>query len=169
MVAALGSGVTPTRPDRRLVSDAPRLPLRSLPAFSKTITLTWQGVANALLARITRSAEGILIETAGTTVSVGLREWPMPFGRRRSRAAVRERMSCPRCDGSCDILFWVGEWGCRSCLGLDYPCRHRQRWCPAIARRARLLHKLARYSPRGLKARLLRAQIAHEQRRCSRI
>jgi hypothetical protein len=48
-------------------------------------------------------------------------------------------------------------------LNLAFGSRHQQRWCPAIRRRARLLHKLTKYSPRGLKARLLRAQIAQQE------
>ena len=72
---------------------------------------------------------------------------------------------CPRCDASRDVLYWVdGEWGCRGCFDLGYACRHEQRWCPAIRRRAKLLRKLARCSPRGLKARLLRAQIVEQER-----
>jgi hypothetical protein len=58
-----------------------------------------------------------------------------------------------------------GEWGCRGkdCLDLEHPCRHQERWCPAIRRRARLLRKLARVSPKSLRARLLREQIRRAQ------
>jgi len=158
MVAAIGTGGIP-RPNRRLLSHAPRLPLRSLPAFDKTVTLTWENPAGAPLTRVSRTAEGVVIETGGTSVRVGLREWPMPLGH-----GTRERFACPRCDASRDSLHWVGgKWGCRGCFDLGYPSRHEQRWCPAIRRRARLLHKLARCAPRGLKAKLLRAQIAREQ------
>jgi hypothetical protein len=159
MVGALGSGGT-TFQNRRLLSHTPRLPITALPAFSKTIALTWQNPAGAPLSRVTRSGEGILLETAGVTVRVGLREWAMPLGR-----GVRERFVCPRCGASRDVLHWAGEWGCRGkeCLDLEHSCRHEQRWCPAIRRRARLLRKLARCPPRGLKARLLRAQIANQQ------
>jgi hypothetical protein len=102
--------------------------------------------------------------TAGSpVVRVGLREWPMPVVRGKERG-IKERMVCPRCDASRDDLYWVdGEWGCRGCFDLGYACRHQQRYCPAIARRARLLRKLARVSPRGLRARRLRVQIAHQQ------
>jgi len=41
MVAALGTGKIPFH--RPLTSDAPRLPLRALPPFGKTVTLAWQG------------------------------------------------------------------------------------------------------------------------------
>jgi hypothetical protein len=85
----------------------------------------------------------------------------MPFGR-----GTRERFVCPRCGAFRDALHWAsGEWGCRGkdCLDLEHACRHQQRWCPAVRRRAKLLRKLARVSPRGLKARLLRAQIAQQE------
>jgi hypothetical protein len=61
-------------------------------------------------------------------------------------------------------LHWIGEWGCRGCFDLAYACRHRQRYCPSIARRARLRRKLARLSSRSLKARALRKMIAREER-----
>src|SRR5215471_5123624 len=144
MVAALGTGKPPLH--RNLVSDTPRLPLRALPAFGKTITLGWQNLAGAPLTRVSWTAEGVLIETGGTSVLVGLRKWPMPLGR-----GTRERFVCPRCDASRDALHWAsGEWGCRGkdCLDLEHACRHQQRWCPAIRRRARLLRKLARVAPR---------------------
>jgi hypothetical protein len=144
-----------------LLSHAPRLPIKALPAFSKSVDLAWQNPAGVPLTRVTRSAQGILIETGGTEVWVGLREWRMPLGR-----GTRERFACPRCDASRDSLHWVGgEWGCRGkdCLDLEHACRHEQRWCPAVRRRARLLRKLTRVSARGLKARMLRAQIAHQE------
>jgi hypothetical protein len=116
--------------------------------------------------RVTRSAEGLVIETAGTSVRVATREWLMPLGRRRSGVTVRELMVCPKCNASRDALYWVdGEWCCRGqgCGNLSHASRHQQRWCPAIRRRAKLLRKLARVSPRGLRARLLRAQIAQQE------
>jgi len=117
-------------------------------------------VAAAPLTRVSRTAEGLVVETGGTTVRVVMRFWPMPLGH-----GWRWRFECPRCGTSRDVLHWCGEWGCRGkdCLDLEHACRHELRWCPAVRRRAKLLRKLARYSPRGLKARLLRAQIAHEQ------
>src|SRR5262249_44785510 len=128
--------------------------------FGKSVTLAWQNPASAPLTRVSRTAEGVVIETGGTEVRVGLREWPMPLNH-----GTRERFVCPRCGASRDSLHWVGaEWGCRGCFDLGYPCRHEQRWCPAIRRRARLLRKLARCSPRSLQARLLREQIAREER-----
>jgi hypothetical protein len=75
-------------------------------------------------------------------------------------------MICPRCEASRDALHWInGEWGCRGrgCFDLSYASRHRQRYCPAIRRRARLLRKLARVSPRGLRAQRLREQIAQQE------
>lgn len=163
MVAALGTGGIP-RPNRHLISDTPRLPLRALPKFGKSVDLAWQNPANAPLTRVSRTAEGILIETGGATVHVALREWKMSIGRGGDHG-IRIRMVCPRCGTFRDVLHWRGEWGCRGkdCLDLDYASRHEQRWCPAIRRRAKLLRKLARCAPRGLKARLLRAQIAREQ------
>jgi hypothetical protein len=121
--------------------------------------------AGALFARVSRTAAGIPIETDGISVRVELRSWPMPRGR-GGLHGTRIRMICPRCGSSRDVLHWVdGEWGCRGkdCLDLEHACRHQQRWCPAIRRRANLLCKLARVSPRGLKARLLREQIARGQ------
>jgi len=160
MVAAIGTGGIP-HPNRRLLSHALRLPVKSLPPFGKSVDLGWQNPAGAPLTRVSMTGEGVLIETAGSpSVRVGLREWPMPLGR-----GMRERFMCPRCDASRDVLYWVdGEWGCRGCFDLGYACRHEQRWCPAIRRRAKLLRKLARCSPRGLKARLLRAQIVEQER-----
>jgi hypothetical protein len=162
MVAAFGTGKISFH--RPLVSETPRLTLRSLPGFGKFIDLRWQGAAAASLTRVSRTGAEILLETAGTLTRVGLREWPMPRQRGRDHG-IRERFACPRCDASRDALHWLAEvgWGCRGCLGLDFACRHQQRWCPAIRRRARLLRKLARCSPKGLKARRLRGQIAHQE------
>lgn len=157
-------------PTRRLTSDHPRLTLRNIPKPGQTVTLQWTGGAQPLLAKVTRTAEGIVIETAGKTEQVLLRSWPIPSGRRRdTREFTLDRMICPRCDSPRNILHWGGEevgWGCRgkNCLDLDFPVRHQLRWCPAIRRRARLLRELVRVSPRGRKARIIRAQIAHEQR-----
>jgi hypothetical protein len=111
MVSALGSGGT-TFKDRSFIGEAPRLPLAALPAFGKTVTLGWETPAGALLARVSRTAEGIVIETGGTVVRFGLREWAMPLGR-----GTRERFVC-RCGASRDVLHWAGEWGCR---GKDCP------------------------------------------------
>jgi len=72
----------------------------------------------------------------------------------------------PHCESSRDALHWIdGEWRCRSpaCGNLAYPCRHRQRYCPSIARRARLLRKLARVPPQSLKAQALREMIAQQE------
>jgi hypothetical protein len=164
-MGALGSGLTP-RQNRRLTSHAPRLPLRAIPPFGKTVTLAWQ-IAGALFARVSRTAAGIVIETGGSSVVVATREGKMPIGRGGDHG-TRERMVCPRCGSSRDALHWVAEvgWGCRGadCLDLAFPVRHQQRWCPAIRRRAKLLRKLVRVSPRGLKARWLREQIAREER-----
>jgi len=162
-MGALGSGET-TGLNRRLTSDAPRLPLRSLPAFGKSVTLAWQNLGGAPLTRVTRAAAGIVIATAGSSVVVvAMRQWPMPLGR-----GMRERFVCPRCGSSRDALHWTAEggWGCRGrdCLDLEHPCRHTQRYCPAIHRRARLLRKLARVPSRSLRARAIRAQIAREER-----
>ena len=163
-MGGLGTG-KPQRPNRRLVGDAPRLPVRAIPKWG-TVTLTWpQNLAHALHARVTRTgAEAVVISTAGVEVEVILREWPMPTVRWRQRG-IRTRMICPRCEASRDALHWLGsEWGCRGCFGLAYACRHRMRYCPSIARRARLRRKLARVSSRSLKARALRKMIARETR-----
>jgi hypothetical protein len=164
MIAAIGTGGIP-RPNRRLVSNTPRLHLRSLPSFGKSVNLVWKNPASAPPTRVSWTAEGILLETAGSSVRVALREWKMPFGRGGDHG-IRIRMVCPRCGAFRDALHWAGEWGCRSadCLSISHASRHQQRWCPAIRRRAKLLRKLARCSPRGLKARVLRAQIAREQK-----
>src|SRR5262249_39753044 len=131
MVAAIGP-----RSNRRLTSDAPRLPVRAIPKIGRTVTLTWHGVAHALHSRVTWSGHGIVvISTGGVEVEVALREWPMPTVRWRQRG-IRTRMVCPRCEASRDALHWSGsEWGCRGCLDLAYACRHRMRYCPSIARR----------------------------------
>ena len=162
-MGGLGTG-KPQRPNRRLVGDAPRLPVRAIPKWG-TVTLDWpQGVAQPLHARVTRTAGGLVVETAGELVEVALREWPMPSPRGRQRG-IRRRMICPRCESVRDAVHWSGsEWGCRGCLDLSYPCRHRQRYCPAIARRERLRRKLIRTTPGSLKARALREQIKREER-----
>jgi hypothetical protein len=159
MIAAIGTGGIP-RPNRRLTSDAPRLPVTNLPQLGQTIVLAWKTPAGALHARVTRTAEGLVIETGGTSVLVGLREWPMPLGR-----GTRTRFTCSNCGALRDILHWRGVWGCRAkdCLDLEHSCRHEQRWCPAIRRRAKLLRKLARVSPQSLRGRWLREQIARQQ------
>jgi len=154
--------------NRRLVGDYPRLPVRAIPKWGTT-TVEWpQGVARALLTRLTPTA--VLIEAGGLKVEVELRQWPMPTVRGRQRG-IRTRMFCVRCGAVRDALHWIPEvgWGCRgkNCLapdGLAYPCRHKQKYCPAIARRARLWRKLARVSSRSLKARVLRKMIARETR-----
>ena len=163
MIAAIGTGKISFQ--RPLVNDAPRLRLRDLPHFGKSVELRWENLASGLFARVTRSGDGVTIETDGRSVRVGLRAWPMPIPR-RGGGGERERMVCPRCNASRDVLHWVaGEWSCRGsgCGNLSHASRHRQRYCPAIHRRARLLHKLSRYSPRGRKARIIRAQIAQQE------
>jgi len=159
MVAALGTGGT-TFKDRLFSGQVPRLPLKALPAFGKTVTLGWETPAGALLVRVSRTADGVVIEAGGTSVRVGMREWPMPAGR-----GTREKFTCPRCDASRDVLHWAGEWGCRGkdCLDLEYASRHRWRWCPAVRRRAALLRKLVKVPRRSLRGRWLRAQIARQQ------
>jgi hypothetical protein len=165
-MGALGTGVH-FRPTRRLTTDCPRLPLKLLPRVGGNVVLKWTGVGGVLSTRVTRSAGALKLETGGTTTEVLLRSWPIPAGSRRdSREFTIDRMICPRCDAPRNILHWGGEevgWGCRgaACLNLDFPVRHRERWCPAIRRRMKLLRKLTRYSPRGLRARAIRAQIAH--------
>ena len=164
MVAAIGSGLNP-RPGRRLVGDHPRLPARAIPKFG-SVTLAWtENLASAPATRLSRSGEQITIETGGAVVEVALVTWPMPTVRWRQRG-IRTRFVCPKCGASRDALHWIGEWGCRGrdCLDLAFASRHRQRYCPAIARRARLRRKLARVPRRSLKARWLRAQIRGEER-----
>jgi hypothetical protein len=163
MVGTLGSGQTTAR-TRRLVGDSPRLPARMIPKFG-TVTLTWpQNLAHALHARLTRTGDGVMIETGGTEIEVRLQEWPMPTVRWRQRG-IRTRMICPHCEASRDALHWIaGEWRCRGfgCGNLSYASRHRQRYCPAIARRERLRRKLVRTTPGSLQARRLREQIKRE-------
>jgi hypothetical protein len=161
-MACFGTGGTNAR-NRRLVGDSPRLPVRAIPKWG-TVTLEWpQNTARALHAKVTRSAaDRIVISTAGVEVEVALREWPMPTVRGRQRG-IRTRMVCPRCEASRDALHWIGEWGCRGCFQISYPCRHRERFCPAIARRARLLRKLIRVRPGSLKAQALREKIAQQE------
>jgi hypothetical protein len=152
----------PQKPNRRLVGDAPRLPVRDLPKIGGRVTLEWTGVANASLTRPSPSA--VVISMAGVEVEVVLKQSPMPTVKFRQRG-FRMRFACPRCDASRDALHWFGgEWGCRGCFDLSYPCRHRQRYCPAIARRARLRRKLIRARPGSLKARMLREMIVRETR-----
>jgi hypothetical protein len=164
-MAGIGTGVIPPRPDRRLTSDAPRLPVRWLPKIGGTVTLTWlEKPASASLTR--PSPTRAVVSMAGVEVEIVLREWPMPTVRFRQRG-VRTRFVCPKCEASRDALHWLGgEWGCRGrgCFDLSYACRHRQRYCTAIARRARLRRKLIRTPPRSLKARALRKMIAREGR-----
>src|SRR5262245_29820877 len=100
MVAAFGTGKISFH--RPLISDAPRLRLRDLPLFGKSVTLTWKTPANVLLTKVSRTGEGILIETGGTVVRVGMRSWPMPLPR-RGGGGERERMVCPRCNTSRDV------------------------------------------------------------------
>ena len=148
---------------RPFTSDAPRLALRDLPRLGQSIHLAWQ-VPHALHATVTRAAAGLTIETDGSVTEVELRSWPMPATLGCLRG-IRWRMVCPLCGASRDALHWHGEWGCRGkgCLNLAFPVRHSLRWCTAIRRRARLLRKLARVSPRSLRARAIRAQIAREE------
>src|SRR5262249_58149908 len=109
--------------------------------FDGTVTLTWlENLAHALHARVTRTGQGIVIETEGTEVEVVLQEWPMPTVRGRQRGR-RTRMICPRCEASRDALHWLPEagWGGRGASGLDLAIAspHRHRYCPPHARRAR--------------------------------
>jgi hypothetical protein len=169
MVGTIGSGKTNAR-SRRLVGDYPRLPVRAIPKWG-TVTLTWpQKLASALHARVTRTrADLVVIETGGIETEITLQQWAMPTVKFRQRG-IRWRFVCGRCGASRDALHWLpGEgWGCRgkNCLvpdGVGYACRYRQRYCPAIRRRARLLRKLARVPPQSLKARALRAQIEQQE------
>jgi hypothetical protein len=107
-----------------------------------------------------------VISTGGVEVEVELRQWPMPSPRGRQRG-IRTRMICLECGASRDALHWVnGAWRCRGagCGNLAHACRHRQRYCPAIARRERLRRKLIRARPGSLRARMLREQIKRETR-----
>src|SRR5262249_33427404 len=97
------------------------------------------------------------------STEIASKEMPMPTVKGRQRG-VRTLLICPRCESVRNAVHWSGsEWGCRVCLDLSYPCRHRQRYCSAIHRRARLLRKLARVPPQGLKAQVLREMIAREE------
>src|SRR6516165_802642 len=122
MVAAFGSGQSP-HPNQRLTSEAPRLTVQALPGFGKSVTLTWTGAAAAPLTRVSRTAEGLVIETGGTTVRVVMRFWPMPTVRGRQRG-IRWRFECPRCGTSRDVLHWCGEWGCRGSPGCEAQRAH---------------------------------------------
>lgn len=166
-MGGLGTG-THCHPTRRLTADLPRLSLHVLPRVGQSVTLRWTGAAQPLFAKVTRTSEGLVIEMDGTSTQVLLRSWPIPAGNRRdTREYVIERMVCPRCDTARNILHWDAEagWACRGreCLNLDFPCRHSLRWCPAIRRRQKLLRRLARVSPRGRKARIIREQIAQQE------
>jgi hypothetical protein len=160
MVGTIGSGETNAR-TRRLVGEHARLPARAIPRFG-TVTLTWpENIASASLAR--PSPTLAVISTGSTSTEVILKEWAMPVVRGRQRG-IRTRFVCPRCGTCRDALHWSGsEWGCRGCFDLAYASRHRQRYCPAIARRARFLRKLARVPSGSLKARMLREMIAHQE------
>jgi hypothetical protein len=154
----------PQKANRRLVGDAPRLPVRAIPKWG-TITVTWPGVADASLTRA--SPTRVVISMGSTSTEIELKQWPMPSPRGRQRG-IRTRMICSQC-GSCrDAIHWIPEvgWGCRgkNCLDISYPCRHRERYCPAIARRARLRRKLIRARPGSLRARALKKMIAREER-----
>jgi hypothetical protein len=107
-----------------------------------------------------------VISTGSTSTEVAPREWPMPSPRGRQRG-IRTRMICPRCEAVRDALHFVdGEWCCRgkNCGNLAHASRHRQRYCPAIARRERLRRKLIRARRGSLKAKALRKMIAREER-----
>src|SRR5215472_9087170 len=108
MSAAIGTGGIP-RPNRALVSASPQLRLRDLPVWGKTAEM----YAGASLTRVSVTAAGVLIETAGVEVRVSLRYWPMPIGRGGEHGS-RRRFACPRCDASRDTLHWVAGvgWGC---------------------------------------------------------
>jgi len=154
----------PQKPNRRLVGDLARLPAKAIPKWG-TVTLSWPGKhADASLVRA--SPTRLVISMAGAAIEVELKEWPMPSPRQRQRG-VRTRMVCPRCAASRDALHYLpGEgWGCRGagCLDLAYASRHRQRYCPAIRRRAKLLRKLVRARPGSLKAQALREKIAQQE------
>jgi len=164
-MAGFGTGVIPPRPDRRLTSDALRLPARDLPKVGRTVELQWPGVAHAFLARPSPT-RAVISMAGGIEVEIELKQWPMPVVRFRQRG-VRTRFVC-RCGASRDAIHYLPEagWGCRGadCLNLAFASRHRQRYCPSIARRARLRRKLIRAIPGSLKARALRKMIAREER-----
>src|SRR5215831_1810536 len=119
----------PQKPNRRLIGDYPRLPVRAVPRWA-TVTVEWpQGVARASLTRA--SPAGVVISMAGgIEVEVELKQWPMPVVKGRQRG-TRTRFLCCRCGASRDALHFVGEWGCRGkdCLNLAFASRHRQRYC----------------------------------------
>src|SRR5262245_36323478 len=159
-----GNGQDP-RPGRRLTSDGLRLPVRNLPRIGRTVTLCWKNIADASLTRPSPSRV-VISMAAGIEVEVALSTMPMPTVRGRQRG-IRTRFLCARCGASRDALHFIdGEWGCRGkgCFNLAFACRHRQRYCPAIARRERLRRKLIRTPPRTLRAGVLRKMIAHETR-----
>ena len=62
----------------------------------------------APLTRLSRTRQGLVIETAGSSVIVGLREWPMPVANGRLHG-TRIRMICPSCGALRDALH-LG-WG----------------------------------------------------------
>ena len=166
-MAGFGTGVIPPRPARRTVGEYPRLPVRWLPKVGRSVVLSWPGAAQASLTR--SSPSRLVIETAGAVVEIELREWAMPIMKGRQHG-IRWRFACPHCGASRDALHWLpGEgcegWGCRGagCLNLTFASRHRERYCPAIRRRARLLRKLVRVRPGSLKAEALREMIAHQE------
>lgn len=166
-MGALGTGAH-CHPTRRLTTDCPSLSISVLPPVGGTVTLKWQTLARPLLTKITRTGAGLVIETGGTSTEVAMRSWLIPAGNRRdTREFTLDRLICPRCDTARNILHWDAKagWGCRgrNCLDLDFPCRHRLRWCPSIRRKQRLLRALVRVSPRGRKARIIRAQIARQE------
>lgn len=165
-MGGIGTGVIPLR-NRRLTSDAPRLPVRDLPKIGRTVVLSWTGVADASLTRASPSC--VVISMAGAEIEVELKQWPMPVVRGRQRG-VRTRFVCCRCGASRDAIHFVdGEWCCRGsreipCGNLSFACRHRQRYCPAIARRERLRRRLIRAIPGSLRAQAIRGQIRSEEK-----
>ena len=167
MVAAIGSGVIPPR-TRHLVGDFARLPAKTIPRWG-TVTVEWPGmIASASLTRA--SPTRVVISMGGVETEIALAEWPMPSPRGRQRG-VRMRFVCLRCGSIRDALHYLPEvgWGCRgkNCLvpdGLTYACRHKQKYCRAIARRDRFRRRLIRTIPGSLKAKALRKMIAREER-----
>ena len=159
----MGEKGRPPKPNRRLTRDAVRLPISVIPKWG-VMTVEWpQNLARAVLTRASPTLA--VISMGGVETEIELRSWAMPTVKFRQRG-IRTRMVCPRCGASRDALHWIdGAWGCRglACGNLAYACRHRQRYCTAIARRARLLRKLVRVPPRSLQARLLREQIAQQE------
>ena len=156
----------PQKPNRCLVGESPRLPARLIPKWG-TVTVVWpEKQASASLTRASPTLA--VISTDGVETEIELREWPMPTVRGRQRG-IRTRMICAQCGASRDALHFVdGVWCCRGsrgnpCGNLSFASRHRQRYCPAIARRARLLRKLARLPPGSLKVQALREQIAQQE------